>query len=156
MKTTNLTIPENGVRVWREDAFDDGLSRVDLVKDFEELGFVHYRDSDCESWELWLPEDMWDSCGNTNMIYVDLDVSYKVFELRSRLNKDHIVDGKIISFNEEILIGVTIGGDDTKAFRIGDMWQAIRQQWEKLYHYDAYCKGKHEVESLVREWRIND
>ena len=157
MKATKLTILENGKRVWREDAFEGGvMSRAELVNEFNQLGFVHYDDPHYESWEMWLPEDMHEPCGNRNMLYVSIDFSLGVKGLRSSLNKDHIDGYKITTFTKETVIEITVCGVDSRAYRLGDMWQGIRQRWDELYHYDAYCKGKHKVEDLVWSKGINN
>ena len=59
-----------------------------------------------------------------------------------------------MEFSEDTLVGVHMLMHNSKAYMLKDLWQGLRQQWDKLCHYDQVCKGKHKVEKLVREWDI--
>ena len=160
MKATNLTIPENGKKVWREDAFDGGMSRADLIAELEELGFIHYIDpyspEGNESWELHLPKSIKPSNSDMSFLMISLDLAVGVkFSNGEKPTVGKVVDGKIMEFSEDTLIGVCMLQHNSKAYLLKDMWQGIRQQWERLCHYDACCRGEYKVEKLVRDWDID-
>ena len=158
MKITNLTIPHNGKRIWREDAFDGGvISRADLVAELEECGFVHYREhgEDYESWDLHLPKSIKPSNSDMSFLSINLDIALEVkFSGGEKPTVGKVVDGKIMEFSEDTLIGVCMLQHNSKAYLLKDMWQGIRQQWERLCHYDACCRGEYKVENLVRGWDL--
>jgi hypothetical protein len=157
MKATKLTIPENGKRIWREDAFEGGvMSRADLRADFKALGFKLQTGKDwgedLEEWELHLPKSIKPYNDEMSFLWVNLDLSLGVSYSDPTVGK--VVDGKIMEFSSDTLVGVHLLQHNSKAYMLKDMWQGIRQQWEKLCHYDACCKGEHKVEKLVKYWDI--
>ena len=160
MKATNLTIPENGKRIWREDAFEGGvISRDDLRKEFKALGFKLQTGKDwgedLEQWELYLPKSIKPKYDELGFLWINLDLSLEVSHSGGgKPTVGKVVDGKIMEFSEDTLVGVHMLMHNSKAYMLKDLWQGLRQQWDKLCHYDQVCKGKHKVEKLVREWDI--
>tara|TARA_B100001287_G_C22643640_1_gene511463 strand:+ start:79 stop:555 length:477 start_codon:yes stop_codon:yes gene_type:complete len=158
MKATKLTIPENGKKVWREDAFDGVISRADLIAELEDCGFVHYVEvgEDYETWDLHLPKSIKPSNDDMSLLMISLDTAVGVkFSDGSSPTVGKVVDGKVMEFSEDTLIGVCMLQHNSKAYLLKDMWQGIRQQWERLCHYDACCRGEYKVEKLVKEWGID-
>ena len=159
MKATKLTYSSNGRKVWREDAFEGGMSRADLIAELEKIGFVHYIDpyspEGNESWELYLPDSIKPSSDGMHFLWVSLDIALGVkFSGGGNPTVCKVVDSKIMEFSSDTLIAVCMLEHNSRAYRLGDLWQGIRQQWELLCHYDAICKGEYKVKKLVRDWDI--
>ena len=123
-----------------EGVFEDrGLSRESLVSELEACGFVQRGDT--FSFDLCIPEDK-----RVRKTPYYLNVYFKDSKSTYFFKKT----AKVLLYFE---------GRET-LYNLGDLWQGVRQEWERLVHYDDWVLGKYEVEDLAphsyhhHNWRI--
>tara|TARA_Y100001970_G_scaffold121428_1_gene150641 strand:- start:115 stop:579 length:465 start_codon:yes stop_codon:yes gene_type:complete len=154
MRRTNLTRPENGKRIWREDAFDSGvISRADLESELSALGFDTHRDGTYTWYQIMLPEDQ---CAGRNMdadaVWIDLDLRVDGDNVEARDE-----NGNITEFTKETLVEVRfVGKGNSRAYHLEDLWEGVRTQWLRMI---AYGNGESGYDKAIQEncvsWRLD-
>ena len=154
MKITNLTIPHNGKRIWREDAFDGGMNRVDLDSELSALGFEVYSENHNTWYHLRLPKDQ---RAGRNMdayeVWIDLDLIHQSADDQEEIQTtgDHIT---VFTPNTLVMVRF-VGRGHSRAYRLGDLWEGMRTQWLRMIAYGNDESGYNEaIQADCREWKI--